>query len=130
MIGRAALLALALFFAGCGSTPTTPVLSNLTLEPTDGLHPGDQLHLTVVYSDPDGDLSGGTAEIALRRESEPRGQLYPTPLGLNAAVRGLLKVEIQLPGALIPGSYEIAVTVIDTAGRRSNPLIGMFTVAQ
>jgi hypothetical protein len=127
---RAALAAIALVCASCGGDPTSPALSGLTIEPTAGVRAGDTIRLAVDYSDPDGDLGGGSAELGLRREAEPQGDVFPTPLGEDSSSSGRLTLTVKLPAGTLPGGYEIAVTVIDSSGRRSNSVTGSLTVVE
>jgi hypothetical protein len=123
MLRGAILAASVALFACGGGEPTAPVLADLAVMPAE-VRAGETIQLRMSYSDPDGDLAGGTAELALRRLEEARGTTYPTPLSGEESVRGVLTLSVKLPVGALPGAYEVAVTVVDAAGRRSNALTG------
>ena len=89
MIARVASAAL-LALAACGADPSPPTIRELRIEPVDGVAPGDPVALTVAFEDLDGDLLGGRAEIALRRQVEPRGTRHERDLADGGATRGTL----------------------------------------
>lgn len=123
---RAALLSAALMgvspLVACGGDPTAPTLSALTLDPATGVPPGGLVKVGANYDDEDEDLPGGTAEVALRRTSEPRGRTFTSPIGGGPSAIGRLVVSVTLPAGLVPGTYELGLTAVDQAGRRSNAL--------
>ena len=41
----------------------------------------------------------------------------------SAAKAGSISITINLPVGYEPGKYEVAVTIIDTTGRRSNSIV-------
>lgn len=112
--------------AGCGGAPSAPRISELSLSPASGARAGEILTVQAHYVDEDGDLGGGRAEIALRRQAEARGQTFATALPSAATSRGTLTVKVTLPVGLPPGSYELGLTAIDGALRRSNGLSTSF----
>ena len=116
-----------LAFLACGSEPTAPTLSELSVEPTS-VAAGGTLTIIVSYSDEDGDLIGGRAEVATRLFSEPAGNVYAADLEGEDSTRGKLVLGVTLPSGALPGDYELGLTAIDRAGRRSSPLVSMFTV--
>lgn len=112
----------------CGRATHAPRITALRLSPPAGVHPTETLALFVDFIDEDGHLAGGKAEIGLRRAQEPEGQVLPVPISGGGSSRGTVEIAVQLPSAAIPGSYEIAVTLIDSTKRRSNALVAMFDV--
>jgi hypothetical protein len=116
--------------AACGTEPSAPKISTLRLSPEGGVRPAEVLTATIDYVDEDGDLSGGTAEIGLRRQEEPEGDLIKTGLGGSggSTTRGTIMLTVRMPAGAIPGSYDFAVTIVDSAMRRSNPLVTAFEV--
>ena len=77
------------------------------------------------------DHAGGNAEIGLRRQAAPEGELFKVRLaGGDTSAHGTITMTVRLPGGAIPGRYDLSVTVIDSSGRRSNPLIGEFSVLE
>lgn len=122
---RALGLALVLCSA-CGGAPSAPRLTELSLEPASGAHAGEILTVRAHYVDEDGDLGGGRAEVALRRQAEARGQTFSTPLPSAATSSGTLMVKVTLPVGLPPGGYELGLTAIDGSMRRSNGLSTSF----
>lgn len=119
-----------LFLAGCARDPSAPVIADLIVEPAAGVRAGESLAVRLHYRDEDGDLGGGHAELALKRTDEPQGERYDVALSGDETVFGTLKLSVKLPVGMMPGSYEIAVTLIDDVGLRSNPLTGAFTVIE
>ncbi len=123
------LASLASLGAGCGVSPSPPSLSGLELSPAEPIRPGEPVSIVVRFSDPDEDLIGGRAEIALRRETETSGERYEVPIEGESAPTGRLSFKVTLPVGAVPGRYELGVTVVDQAGRRSNALSAPFEVA-
>lgn len=107
---------------GCGTDPTAPTLSALEVKPAGGVPPGGVVEVGANYDDADEDIAGGTAEVALRRMSEPRGRTFTSPIGGEPSALGRLILSITLPPGLVPGTYELGLTVVDSGGRRSNSL--------
>lgn len=119
---RSATLCGVAWLAACGGDPTAPTLSALSLDPATGVPPGGLVKVGANYDDEDEDLPGGTAEVALRRTSEPRGRTFTSPIGGGPSAIGRLVVSVTLPAGLVPGTYELGLTAVDQAGRRSNAL--------
>lgn len=131
MILRSACVALLLAAAACGSdAPTAPRIAMLRIAPEEGVRPGEQLTVTITVIDEDGDVSGGQAEIGLLREGDNNGGLYRVPLVAedDDVTEATINLKITLPAGAIPGRYELAVTVLDRATRRSNPLVQMMEI--
>ena len=127
---RSLLYAVALTLLACGTEPIAPKISTLRLTPPEGVRPAEVLAATIDYVDEDGDLSGGTAEIGLRRQEEPEGDLIKTGLGGSggSTTRGTIMLTVRMPAGAIPGRYDFSVTIVDSAMRRSNPLVTEFEV--
>lgn len=125
-----ALIAIVWALASCGGEATSPSISALAVSPEAGVRAGENLTVTVEYVDDDEDLGAGSAELALRRQDEPRGQLYTVQLSGEETARGRLVLTVKLPVGLPPGGYEVGVTLVDGAGRRSNSLTGAFEVLE
>jgi hypothetical protein len=121
-------LLLSLSALACGADPGPPGLEALMISPTTGVKPGDTITATFNYYDDDMDIAAGKVEVALRRMGEPTGQTFEVKLSGNETGRGKIVINVVLPGGIPPGTYEIAVTVIDGGGRRSNPLSATFEV--
>lgn len=119
---------LAALTPACGGLPTAPTIDNLRLSPPDGIRPGEALTIAVDFEDEDGDLPAGSAEVAIRQATEADGQVYRVPLGGESGKKGKLSFTVVLPGGAVPGTYDLGVTAIDAAGRRSAPLVGTFDV--
>lgn len=116
--------------AACGSDPTAPVLSALEVKPSGGVPPGGVVEVGANFEDPDEDMAGGQAEVALRRMSEPRGRTFTSTIGGEESGIGRLVLTITLPPGLVPGDYELGLTVVDTGGRRSNSLLATLPVIE
>ena len=112
----------------CGGPATYPTLTELTLSPAADVPPGSQVKLQARYIDDDGDLAGGQAEVALRRLTDPSGSRFATQIANDAGRRGQIEVTLTLSGGTLAGEYEVALTVIDLAGRRSAPLTTSMSV--
>jgi hypothetical protein len=126
------VLAQALLAAACGSSPSAPLIASLRFAPIDEpIRAGDTLTLTVDFVDDDGDLPGGAAEISLRKvPDQAEGDLFKVPLagGGGSASMGAVTATVELPATTAVGHYQISITVLDRATRRSNPLVAEFDV--
>jgi len=118
------------FLAACGSDPTAPVLSDLSITPKTGVPPGGEVQIAANFSDPDEDLPGGKSELGLRRTTEPRGRTFESPLGGEPTATGRVLLTVTLPAGLVPGPYEVALTVVDSGMRRSNALTATLDVTE
>lgn len=126
------LLSCALLAAACGqSLPAAPLITSLVVSPSGPLHPADALRAEVTFVDEGSDLSGGHVEFGLRRvPDDAEGSIYElaltdVPTGVR---RGVVAVNVVLPATALPGHYEISLTLIDSAMRRSNSLVGAVDV--
>jgi hypothetical protein len=131
MVRLGAIAALWIAFApACSMTPTAPLIASLRLSPSGSVHPGDQVVLTVDFVDEDGNLAGGTAEISLRKiPDQPEGDLFKVALsGGSSPTHGTVMTTVDLPATTPVGHYQISITLVDRATRRSNPLISEFDV--
>jgi hypothetical protein len=127
----AIVLAFVLAFAlapACGSSAAAPLIASLRLSAAAPIHAGDVITLTVDFVDEDGDLSGGIAEVSIRRiPDQPEGDLFKVPLsGGSASTHGTVTTTVQLPATTPVGHYDISITLIDRSLRRSNPLVTSF----
>lgn len=125
------LVALVLSLWGCGAAPTAPRLTRLRLSPEGGIRPFEILTASVDFVDEDADLIGGIAEIGLRRDAVRQGEIFRTEIGGRRSLdHGTITVTVQFPAGIIPGSYDVSVTVIDRAMRRSNPLVDHIDIVE
>ena len=130
MSTRAACAIAIVLIAACGSSaPTPPRIAMLRLTPDTGVHPGEQLTVTIVVVDEDGDVAGGRAEIGLLREGNIEGDIFRVPLQATGTLTSAtIALDIRLPAGAIPGHYDLSVVILDAATRRSNPLVAKFDV--
>ena len=125
MSRRLAALAAAAITA-CGTTGAAPTLE--ALEVSTDVRAGAPFEARVRYHDADGDVLEGSAEVALRLASADSGQVFDIPLDGTHSTSGTLTLTVTMPSGAVPGAYELALTVIDGAGRRSAPARAMFVV--
>jgi hypothetical protein len=106
-----------------------PVLRDLVLAPDRPLRPGETLGAQARYTDEDGDLGGGRAEVTLVRVGEASGVVLDLPLASgDSQVEGTLSVQVRLPEGLVAGRFDLGLVAIDGAGRRSAPIVAGFDV--
>ena len=110
----------------CGVEPSAPELEDLQI--TSAVRAGEPFEATVRYRDGDGDILRGRAEVSLRRQTDTDGTLFELALEGDDSNSGTLALTVTMPRGAIPGSYELAVTVIDGAGRRSAPAVTTFAL--
>jgi hypothetical protein len=122
-------LVLGALAAGCGGSMRAPVLRDLVLAPDRPLRPGETLGAQARYTDEDGDLGGGRAEVTLVRVGEASGVVLDLPLASgDSQVEGTLSVQVRLPEGLVAGRFDLGLVAIDGAGRRSAPIVAGFDV--
>jgi hypothetical protein len=115
--------------AGCGVGTRAPVLRGLVLAPDRPLRPGDTLGAQARYTDEDGDLGGGRAEVTLVRIGESSGVVLELPLASGESLfEGTISVQVRLPEGLVAGRFDLGLVAIDGAGRRSAPVVAGFDV--
>ncbi|MCK6548404.1 hypothetical protein L6R52_21330 [Myxococcota bacterium] len=122
---------LCLFLAtSCGDAQTAPRISDLRVEPA-GVRAGETLIARVDFADDDGDLGGGAAELSLRHDDAPEGQLFIVALKSDVeATKGTVTLTLRVPVMEPPGPHELSVALVDATERRSPPLVAELLVVE